>query len=526
VSKGLKTKPIDYGASRVERAIRFAPNPLPTLSPNNLAAYLDSFKRGYLRDTAILWNEIQWRDDRVGSDSNKRHKSIARYGYSLVAAKGQDPKSPAVKRHMDAIKFCLDNLTASDVLDSSVHGGMSTLVRQMQKAVGFQWQAHELVWRPLKDGLTVETIALPLWWFERLTGALRFLPMDLMLIGEPLEENGWMITRGDGLMAATCVLYLLKRMALTDWTLYNGRVGPGIHGKTTAAIGSEQWRNLEDAVDHFNFDLKIVTQSGVEINPIEMALKGTLPWPQMYEAMTKAITVLWRGGNLMTDGNGTPNQSGVTLQSSEALILEQDDSEMISDSLNDGIVLPLCRYRFDEEPLAWVQWRTGAEHNIKAEIEKDDALARRGWQFTVEDLSERYQRMAPQPGQTILAPPAAEANVADSRTDRMPAANEAPVTTAVADRVDTRLRAAAIDAFSKAASDDLAPIRARIKAAMDQTDDDAMLRDLAALQADLPRLLLEICKDPATQKVMEESLTAALLNGVSESAAAHQEARK
>jgi hypothetical protein len=138
-----------------------------------------------------------------------------------------------------------------------------------------------------------------------------------------------------------------------------------------------------------------------------MALKGTLPWPQMYEAMVKAITVLWRGGNLMSDSGGGPNQSGVTVQSTEAIILEQDDATMISEALNEYIITPLIRYRFGEEPLAWVEWKTGIKADVKAEMEKDRFLAERGWQFTLEDLAQRYERTPPQPGQRVLTPPAA-----------------------------------------------------------------------------------------------------------------------
>jgi phage gp29-like protein len=406
MSKPRKTKSTAVSSARVTDAIRFAPNPIPQLTPENLSSYLDSFTRGYLRETALLWHAIQWRDDRVGADCNKRHKAVPRYGYKVVAAPGQKPDSPAVRRHIDAITFALDNLTAADVLDPSNKGGTTTLARQMMRAIGFQWQVHEIVWQPRPEGLTLQTTAMPLWWFERTTGNLRYLPQDLAIEGVPLEPDGWLITRGDGLMAATSVLYLLKRMALTDWAIYNGRVGPGIHGKTNASPDSDEWRTLEDAVDNFSFDLKMVTGDGVSINPIEMALKGTLPWPQMYEAMVKAITVLWRGGNLMTDSAGGPNQSGVTVQGTESVILEQDDGMMISEALNEYVVLPVIRYRFDEEPLAWVEWKTSAKSDVKADIEVDRFLAERNFPFTQEDLAQRYQRTLPQPGQTVLVPPA------------------------------------------------------------------------------------------------------------------------
>lgn len=399
-------KKTETAVSTVRRtdAIRFAPNPLPSLTPANLATYLDSFARGYMRETAILWERITERDDRVGSDANKRYKSIARYGYRIVYADGVDPKSPVARRQADAIKFALENATARDAVDTSVRGGLSLLCRQMQRAVGFKYQVHELLWKPLPGGLTFDAIAFPLAWFERTTGALRFLKSDHDLEGVDLEPNGWLITVGDGIHAATCYLYLLKRMALTDWTLYNGRVGPGIHGETAAAPGSADWTALETAVDNFGFDLKIVTQSGVKISPIEMALKGSLPWPELFEAAQKSITILWRGGNLSSDSGATPKAAGVNLQGQERDMLEQDDAEAISDALNEYVVLPLIRARFNEEPLAWVQWQTGLKPDLEVQTRIDEFLGRQGFPFTAEDLASRYNRPLPGAGDKVLVP--------------------------------------------------------------------------------------------------------------------------
>lgn len=406
MSKPKKTVATAIDATRITNSVRFAPNPLPQLTPRNLANYLDSFAKGYLRDTAILWDAIQRRDDRVASDSLKRCKGIARYGYTIEYADGVDPQSPAAKRHSDAIKFALENLTAGDVLERDIRGGVTMLCRQMLRAVGNQYQVHELVWKVLPGGITLDATAMPLWWFERTTGELRFLAQDLAIEGLPLEPEGWMLTRGDGLMAATSMLYLLKRMSLTDWALYNGRVGPGIHAKTPASKGSDEWKDVEDAVNNFDFDLKIVTGDGVSIDPIEMALKGTLPWPELYKAMQTAITILWRGGNLLSDSGGTPDQTGVTLQGAERDSLEQDDAEAVSDALNDYIVTPVIRYRFDEDPLAWVKWNTGAKPNLAPDLATDKQLYEMQYPLTQEYLAEKYGRPLPQKGQTVLARPA------------------------------------------------------------------------------------------------------------------------
>jgi phage gp29-like protein len=536
MSKPKKTQPLGLAVSRVADAIRYAPNPLPQLTPQNLAAYLDSFSRGYLRETALLWHAIQWRDDRVGADSAKRHKSIARYNWQVVPAAGADPAEPAVGRHIEAIKYALENCTARDALDASVRGGAALLARQMMRAVGFQWQVHELVWQPSPAGLTFEATAMPLWWFERTTGALRFLPHDLALEGLPLEPDGWLVTRGDGLMAATALLYLLKRMALSDWALYNGRVGPGIHGQTAAAAGSPEWTALEDAVDNFGFDLKIVTQDGVTITPIEMALKGALPWPEMYNAMLKAITVLWRGGNLLSDSAGAQPgaapQTGVTLQGAEAALLEQDDAEMLSDALNDYIVAPLIRYRFGAGPLAWVEWQTSAKPDQKAEIETDRFLAERGWPFALEDLAERYGRTPPAEGQTVLAPPqpalpaaanAAPPPLALANRKESPTRPARP-TSPTAERVQAELAAAGAAALAKAESAAWRPLAERLAGITELEDSALMTAALRKLKEDLPELAKDLLADPAAAAELEQILSAALLNGYAEGAAKREAA--
>jgi hypothetical protein len=74
--------------------------------------------------------------------------------------------------------------------------------------------------------------------------------------------------------------------------------------------------------------------------------------------------------------------------------------------------------------------------------------------------------------------------------------------------------------MAAAVADDLAPLRTRIEAALANESDEAMIDSLKAMQAEMPNMLLEICRAPTAERVLEESLTAALLNGVAEGAAA------
>jgi hypothetical protein len=54
-------------------------------------------------------------------------------------------------------------------------------------------------------------------------------------------------------------------------------------------------------------------------------------------------------------------------------------------------------------------------------------------------------------------------------------------------------------------------------------DDAAMLADLQQILAELPDILREILDDPEAQNVIEDTISAALLNGLATGAVANQE---
>lgn len=391
----------DAARVRAGLSIMMAPNPIPQLTPQSLGRFIDGWERGYLREPALLFKAIESRDDRVISVSEKRYKAISRYGYDVVAAQGHEDE-PRSKQHVDAIRYCLDNITATNAIKRDERGGFRTLIRQQCEAVGFGWCAHDLAWQPSSAGITLVATQMPIYWFEHTTGQLRFLDSDFQLYGRDLEEDAWMVTCGRGIHVATAIAYQFKKMSMVDWVIYCGRVGPGIQAKTSAQRGSDDWTALEEAVANFGIDLKMVTADGVTLNPIEMALKGTLPWPEMVRLMNMSIDVLWRGGNLSTESG--KDQAGVMIQGQEKDTLEQDDAEMCGDAINDYIVKPLIDQQFGEAPLAWVKVKTGAKPDQKAMIEVDRFLLDSGFPMTGQDLANRYERDLPEEGEATLTP--------------------------------------------------------------------------------------------------------------------------
>jgi phage gp29-like protein len=107
------------------------------------------------------------------------------------------------------------------------------------------------------------------------------------------------------------------------------------------------------------------------------------------------------------------------------------------------------------------------------------------------------------------------------------ASRAAPVAlSAVAAGVDAALTNNATKSLAAAVSDDLAPLRDRIEAALSLQDDDAMMKALIELRSDLPGILAKIISDPSAAQVIEQSISAALLNGIADGEAQTKEDAK
>ena len=87
--------------------------------------------------------------------------------------------------------------------------------------------------------------------------------------------------------------------------------------------------------------------------------------------------------------------------------------------------------------------------------------------------------------------------------------------------VNEQLQESAMQALGKAAAQDLHPLFQRIADAL-QLDDDAMIDELIAIYNESPDLMEAIAANPATDPVIAEIITAAIINGVAETLATHQ----
>lgn len=352
----LKTSTIiPASASAVGSRSRFSP--VSQLSPELLTLKLNRFHAGDIRQAALLWESIEQRDDLIKAVSTKRKKAPARYGWEIELLED----SARARRHQKALQDFYTNIRVTNVADRNEQSGFPLLVRQMMDCVGKRYAVHEIVWEPQAGNANGEPALrasfrfVPLWHFENRSGRLRYLQSDNATTGIDLEDGGWLISCGDGLMEASSIAYLFKHLPLRDWLVYCERNGmPGVRGVTDAIPGSPEWDSAAEAVRSFGAEFHALMGSGTQIEAIDLSSGGPLPYPQLVERMDKAIATLWRGSSL---GSVTGEGSGISLQLKETEILEREDVVHLSSILAAQVDPWVTRHLFSEEPLARIALR-------------------------------------------------------------------------------------------------------------------------------------------------------------------------
>lgn len=399
MSNRPKTKSI-VTPERVQFHLRCRFNPIRALTPELLARQLDSFKAGYLTDFALTAEAIEERDDIIKAVAPKRKKAVARHGYEVLTL----DDSPEAQQHKEALEYFYNHLTCTSAIDQNERGSFKLLARQMMDAVGKKYAVHEIVWQPSAAGLTAEFRFTPLWFFENTLGRLRYLTGEASTVGAELAEGGWLTTVGEGLMMACAVAYMFKTLPLKDWLLYCERHGmPGIKGTTNAPRGSEEWNAMVQAVEDFGADFSAVMNESEQIELIDLRGQGELPYPAMIERMDRALAALWRGADLSTlsQSSGT----GASLQGGEAELLEQDDAELISETLNLQVDRWVIRYLFGAEasPRAYVKILTSGTQNVDQDLKIDEFLLSHGAKLPRAGTMERYGRAPAKEGEEVLS---------------------------------------------------------------------------------------------------------------------------
>ncbi len=408
------TAPDRITAERVARSIRTRFDPLPSLNPRSLTQSLQQFEYGYLETAARTFDAMERRDDRLASVAGKAKSALARHGFEVLIADGRLTKAQRAEaqRHQAALEYLYTHCTATNAVREDETGGFSLLVRQMADAIGKRYSVHEIVWEPGDDGTLTATFRhAPLWFFEAITGRLRFKTQDGVAEGVPLDPDAWLVTVGDGIMEACAVLWMFKHLPLRDWLAYSEKFGlPYLLGKTGAAFNSAEWNAMAAALRGFGSDGAAVVGGADDIVPVQAGVGGErTPYEGLVERSDRALSILWRGADLGTQSHGTGGGGqGASVQADETAALDEDRAAWLTESL-----LPVSRtairYLFGSgtRPLAYVRIKTLVRRNIQLDLAVDAFLLNNGAPVSRADALERYGRPTLDADAPLLQPPAA-----------------------------------------------------------------------------------------------------------------------
>ena len=413
---------------RIIIAKRAQYNSLRGLTPEMLTVQMDAHRMGYLWQFALTAHLMKQRDPIITSATKKREKAVSRHGYEIVKLVDSDDAD----KHKAALEYFYGHCKATDAMEQNETGSYSLLCRQMMRAQGFQYQIHEIIWKPVPngitltkeeqqsdgtmqtvdsgkmDGITAEFRAVPLWFGENITGKMRYLRQFGELYGQPMEDGGWMVTVGDGLMFSTAVAYAYKNLfALKNWAALTEKWSdPKIWGETPAKMNSPAWIALKNAVKDISEGFAAVAGEGAKVNVINTgsaASAGEDVYQKLIDLMDRYITTLWRGGDLSTlsrgGGEAETGVVGASVQGEESNILETDDCDMIEETLHEQVSRWVIRYLFgdDVEPLAKIIIARPDRKNVKLDMEVDQMLANGGGKMKLREVAERYDRTVANP---------------------------------------------------------------------------------------------------------------------------------
>ena len=497
-------------AERVRQALQARGLPIRGLTAETLASNLEAFDLGYLRNAALLWQKIRDRDDTVKAVTEKRELDTALLPWEILPL----DDSPEANKHKEALEAFYNNACATHALDQNQRGGVATLIRQMMHSVGHKYAVHEIVWDPTGPDLTAEFRFTPLQFFENTLGQLRFLETSYASSGVELEEAGWMVTVGAGLMEATSIAYLFKNLPLKSWLVFCDKFGiPGLHGETSASYGSAEWNRFRDALANFAQDWALLTSTGGKITPIEVNPSGTSPHKDLVDRMDRAISRLWRGADL-----GTMSQDGAAVgsnpQKSETDILAAADAMIVSETLNYYVDRFVIGYRFGTTPKAYFKLQPPIKVNQELELKIDDYLIKWGVPRGKKDLLEKYNRPEPDAADELASAPVSPAPV-------MPFGNEA----GAAGR-QILFQADAANQLAPEVTAAILPILRRLAEIDAMADAEQQRAALTNFRAALPELTrAAIAKAPAAAAVLEKVIGTAFASGAIEAEQARQTAK-
>lgn len=512
----------DFAIGKAEISNRMRYNSLYMLDPDVLVRHLSAFAAGDIAGLEHVIEDFENRDDKMKIGAFKMAAAVASKPWEVRIAKGEEDNERA-RLHKEVLTRFWNRIEVTDAFCRNRKGGVRLLVKQMMSAESRVYAVHDLVWNVRGDGeLTATFTQIPAWCFENRTGELRYLREPGAYTGEPMRAGEWLVTVGEGVGVTAAILAMSKRLSWNDWLLFSEKCGmPLILGNTGAKENSPAWNALLSAIAAIAPKTGILTDLNSKMQAVQIGgSSGQATYKDLVETVDRAISALYRGGDLATMSSTQGEGTGSDAQDGESELMDGDGCAMVSETLHNQIDRFVIRFTCgDFEPLAGIVINPPAETtDIDREIKIDNHLAALGVKLSKADALQRYGRTEAESDDDALQPPpngpqnGLPGGFGGLPNERTPATPLQTALQGVAKREDESGRTttpesgdapqrAILAAFAK----DTSKAAEAVKALLAEEDPEKLKALSSKLLADLPSLIPD---DPALAAVIAEAMAA------------------
>lgn len=377
-------------------------NPLLNLTPQKLRTANDAFKIGYLSQAARIWEEVEEADGIIATVGGKRRKSVSRLSWNIVPLGAADGKT--AQRHADVLEDFYNNISWSSACDKHRSGGFSRLVEAMLDCIGKKYSVHEIIWKPIPQQrkLRAEFKFVPLYFFENTIGELRLLRSPMSITGDELKAGKWLVAAADKpLMKACSVYYLMKNMSLADWLVFSRRFGSALAAfQSDAAPDSEKWNDMAEALANIDNESSFMYGTGDKLELMQVSGQNA-PFKEIIDYLQRLVITMWLGSDLAT--MSSQDGAGASLQGESAAMLEDDDCQLLEETLAATVSSFVIRYYFGNvEPAAYLQFQRTDRSDKKSALEILGMTADRGVAVSQKAWREASGVAAPDEGEPCI----------------------------------------------------------------------------------------------------------------------------
>jgi phage gp29-like protein len=371
-----------YQRSQVLDTIKFLLD-APTFG--GVKATIRAFTEGDVAESLQAFEEMEGKDERLSSVANTRRTALTRLDWRIVGTQDKQRKDREKQWALDAAEYTeqeLTNLNWRD--DMNILRTFDHALEWLSTGIGPNLSVVELVWLSTK---LVKLTPVP---GSRLIcnpmdlGELRIITEDDMM-GVPMPPDKFVVHRpqfrpgfaySPGITYRLAFLWLMRRLALSDWSTFVSRFGiPMIWAVAKQGASDEEKTEIDAMLADFGGAGTARFTSNIEVSVLESSQRGTAPQEAFLNYLDRQMSIAWLGQALTTDTTGeTGTLAAAEVHNQVRGDLLDSDIKIEAAMVKAQIIAPMCHYRWPGRDVPLPEFERIIPETIDQSVEADKML--------------------------------------------------------------------------------------------------------------------------------------------------------